>query len=145
MELLAKAAAAGQPMDVAALMEAVPYCEFLGVTARMRGDEVVLEMPSDPKLFGFLGFLVLFGGVIGSLLEMVAIAQAIWSTRAVKIPKPVDFTVDYLRTGRAVTSFAKARLARQGRRVVNVHAEMWQEDEARPIATLRGHFLLAGR
>jgi len=143
MELLAKAAAAGRPVDVAALMAAVPYCEFLGLKAVLRGEEVVLEMPFDPKLIGNPGIPALHGGVIGSLLETAAIAQAIWSTRAVKIPKPVDFTVDYLRTGRAVTTYAKARLARQGRRVVNVHAELWQEDEARPIAALRGHFLLA--
>ena len=142
MELLAKAAE-GRPVDVAALMAAVPYCEFLGLTASLRGEEVILEMPFDPKLVGNPIIPALHGGVIGSLLETAAIAQAIWSTRAVKIPKPVDFTVDYLRTGRAVTTFAKARLARQGRRVVNVHAELWQEDEARPIATLRGHFLLA--
>ena len=145
MELLAKAAAAGRPVDVAALMAAVPYCEFLGLKASLRGEEVVLEMPFDPKLIGNPGIPALHGGVIGSLLETAAIAQAIWSTRAVKIPKPVDFTVDYLRTGRAVTTYAKARLARQGRRVVNVHAELWQEDEARPIAALRGHFLLAGQ
>jgi acyl-coenzyme A thioesterase PaaI-like protein len=54
----------------------------------------------------------------------------------------VDITVDYLRTGRAVTSFASARIAKQGRRVINVHAQMWQEDEQKPIAGLRGHFLL---
>ena len=143
MELLAKAAAEGRAVDVAALMAAVPYCEFLGLTASLRGEEVILEMPFDPKLVGNPIIPALHGGVIGSLLETAAIAQAIWSTRAVKIPKPVDFTVDYLRTGRAVTTFAKARLARQGRRVVNVHAELWQEDEARPIAALRGHFLLA--
>jgi uncharacterized protein (TIGR00369 family) len=144
MELLAKAAAEGRPVDVAALMAAVPYCEFLGLTASLRGDAVVLEMPFDPKLIGNPGIPALHGGVIGSLLETAAIVQAIWSTRAAKIPKPVDFTVDYLRTGRAVTSYAKARLARQGRRVGNVHAEMWQDDETRPVASLRGHFLLAG-
>lgn len=143
MDLLAKAAAAGQPVDVQALMAAVPYCELLGLKASLRGDEVILEMPFDPKLVGNPIIPAIHGGAIGSLLETAAIAQAIYTTRAVKIPKPVDFTVDYLRTGRAVTTYAKARLARQGRRVVNVHAELWQEDEARPIAALRGHFLLA--
>jgi acyl-coenzyme A thioesterase PaaI-like protein len=58
------------------------------------------------------------------------------------LPKPVDITVDYLRSGRAVDSFARARIARQGKRVVNVHAEMWQEDESKPVAALRGHLLL---
>jgi hypothetical protein len=27
--------------------------------------------------------------------------------------------------------------------VMNVHAEMWQEDETKLVAALRGHFLLA--
>src|SRR5689334_12800025 len=143
MELLARAARDGVPPDIDALIAAVPYCAWLGLSARIDAEEVVLEMPFDAKLVGNPIIPALHGGVIGSLLETAAIAQAIWSTRAVKIPKPVDFTVDYLRTGRAVTTYAKARLARQGRRVVNVHAELWQEDEARPIAALRGHFLLA--
>jgi uncharacterized protein (TIGR00369 family) len=145
MEILAKAVRDGAAVDVAALLAAVPYCAWLGVTAAVTDGRVVLTLPYTDKLIGNPVIPAIHGGVIGSLLETAAIAQAIWSTRAVKIPKPVDFTVDYLRTGRAVTSYAKARLARQGRRVVNVHAEMWQDDEARPIAALRGHFLLAGQ
>src|SRR5512142_2876048 len=138
MELLAKAAAAGTRPDPATLIAAIPYCRHMGLSAALRGEEVILTMPFATHLIGNPIIPALHGGVIGSLLETAAIAQAIWSTRAAKIPKPVDFTVDYLRTGRAVTTYAKARLARQGRRVVNVHAELWQEDEARPIATLRG-------
>jgi uncharacterized protein (TIGR00369 family) len=144
MELLAKAAREGRPVDVAELMAAVPFCTFLGVKAALRGEDVVLEMPFDPMLIGNPMIPALHGGVIGSLLETAAVAQAVWSTKSVALPKPVDITIDYLRTGRAVTSYAGARLARQGRRVVNVHAQMWQEDEAKPIAALRGHFLLAG-
>ena len=85
MELLAKAAREGRPVDVAELMAAVPYCEFLGLKASLRGEEVVIEMPFDAKLVGNPIIPALHGGVIGSLLETAAIAQAIWSTRAVKI------------------------------------------------------------
>lgn len=142
MELLARAAREGRALDIAALLAAVPYCEFLGVTARLKGDEVILTMPFDAKLVGNPLIPALHGGVIGSLLETAAIAQTVWSTKAAALPKPVDITIDYLRSGRALTSYASAKLARQGRRVVNVHAQMWQEDEAKPIAALRGHFLL---
>src|SRR5215831_4337640 len=144
MELLAKAAREGRPVDMVELMAAVPFCAFLGLKASLRGEEVVLEMPFDPMLIGNPMIPALHGGVIGSLLETAAVAQAVWSTKSIALPKPVDVTIDYLRSGRAVTSYAGAKLARQGRRVVNVHAQMWQEDEAKPIATLRGHFLLAG-
>lgn len=85
----------------------------------------------------------LHGGVIGSLLESAAIAQVMYDLGPAAKPRPVDITIDYLRSGRAVASYARARIAKQGRRVVNVHAEMWQEDEAKPIAALRGHFLIS--
>jgi uncharacterized protein (TIGR00369 family) len=143
MELLARAAREGRMPDANELLAAVPYCAWLGVTAQISDDAVVLTMPFDPKLVGNPMIPALHGGVIGSLLETAAIVQAVWTTKSVAFPKPVDITIDYLRTGRAVTSHASARLARQGRRVVNVHAQMWQEDEAKPIAALRGHFLLA--
>ncbi|MGZ5932720.1 MAG: PaaI family thioesterase [Rhizomicrobium sp.] len=142
MELLARAARDGVAPDVNALIAAVPYCAWLGLSAKIEGGRVVLEMPFDTKLVGNPIIPAIHGGVIGSLLETAAIVQAIWDTKSAAFPKPVDITIDYLRTGRAVTSYAGARLARQGRRVVNVHAQMWQEDEAKPIAALRGHFLL---
>ncbi|HXC55953.1 MAG TPA: PaaI family thioesterase [Rhizomicrobium sp.] len=142
MELLARAARDGTLPDMAALLAAVPYCAFLGLTARVEGGRVILQMPFAEKLVGNPGIPALHGGVIGSLLETAALVQTVWDTRSAAFAKPVDIAIDYLRTGRAVTSFASARLARQGRRVVNVHAQMWQEDESRPIAALRGHFLL---
>jgi uncharacterized protein (TIGR00369 family) len=142
MELLAKAARAGVAPDTDALVAAVPYCAFLGITARLEGERLVLDMPFHSKLIGNPVLPAIHGGVIGSLLETAAIVQTVWATRSASLPKPVDITIDYLRSARAVTSFASATLARQGRRVVNVHATMWQEDEAKPVAGLRGHFLL---
>jgi uncharacterized protein (TIGR00369 family) len=142
MEILARAAAAGRKSDPAELIAHIPYCRHLGVTARLEGESVVLTMPFAEHLIGNPMIPALHGGVIGSLLETAALVQVIFETGAVKLPKPVDITVDYLRTGRAATSYASARIAKQGRRVVNVHAEMWQEDSAKPIAGLRGHFLL---
>ncbi len=144
MEMLARAAREGVAVKIDALLKAVPYCAWLGVTGRLDSGRVVLEMPFDAKLIGNPVIPAIHGGVIGSLLETAAIVQALWDTKAEAFPKPVDITIDYLRTGRAVTSFASAKLARQGRRVVNVHAQMWQEDEAKPVAALRGHFLLKG-
>ena len=142
MELLLRAARDGVAPDIDALVAAVPYCAWLGLRAQLKDGALVLEMPYDPKLVGNSVIPALHGGVIGSLLETAAIVQTVWENRSVAVPKTVDITIDYLRTGRAVTSYANARLARQGRRVVNVHATMWQNDESKPIAALRGHFLL---
>ncbi len=128
--------------DPNAILQRVPYCAWLGLVARIEDSAVVLDMPFDAKLIGNPILPALHGGVIGSLLETAAIVQTIWETGAAALPKPVDITIDYLRSGRPVVSHARAYLARQGRRVVNARAEMWQEDVAKPVASFRGHFLL---
>ncbi len=142
MELIARARAAGETIDPDALVQAIPYCRHMGVIARLEQGRLTLELPFASHLIGNPILPALHGGVIGSLLETAAIAQVIYEVRTSSLPKPVDITIDYLRSGRARTSFARAHIAKQGRRVVNVHAEMWQEDEARPIAALRGHMLV---
>lgn len=142
MEILARARAAGHPVDLGALVAAIPYCSHLGISARIEKERLTLHLPFTQCLIGNPILPALHGGVIGSLLETAAIAQVLFETGASVLPKPVDITIDYLRAGRARDSYARARIGRQGKRVVNVLAEMWQEDESRPIAALRGHMLI---
>jgi uncharacterized protein (TIGR00369 family) len=130
-------------IDPNAVLRTVPYCTWLGLTVRIEDGALILDMPFDAKLIGNPILPALHGGVIGSLLETAAIVQILWETGAAALPKPVDITIDYLRSGRAVASHARAHLARQGRRVVNARAEMWQDDPSKPVASFRGHFLLA--
>lgn len=143
MDVLRQAAREGRAADPAAVIAAIPYCRHLGLSAARDGDALVLLMPFAPHLVGNPVLPALHGGVIGSLLETAAIAQVIWELGGGALPKPIDITIDYLRSGRAADSKARARIAKRGRRVVNVHAEVWQEDAAKPIASLRGHFLVA--
>jgi uncharacterized protein (TIGR00369 family) len=133
---------AGENIDPDILVQRIPYCRHLGVIARIQDGRLTLELPFGTHLIGNPILPALHGGAIGSLLETAAIAQVIYEVRSARLPKPVDITIDYLRSGRAQTSFARAHIAKQGRRVVNVHAEMWQEDETKPIAALRGHMLI---
>lgn len=140
--MIARARASGEAPDMDELLRSVPYCAHLGVAARLEDGRIVLHLPFGAHLIGNPVLPALHGGVIGSLLETAAIAQVIYELRTASVPKPVDITIDYLRSGRDQDSFARARIAKQGRRVVNVHAEMWQEDESKPIAALRGHLLI---
>jgi uncharacterized protein (TIGR00369 family) len=129
--------------DIAALLASVPYCAWLGLSARIEDGALVLDMPFDAKLVGNPVLPALHGGVTGSLLETAAIVQILWETGAGAMPRTIDITIDYLRTGRAHTSHARAYIVRQGRRVVSARAEMWQDDIAKPVASFRGHFLVA--
>jgi acyl-coenzyme A thioesterase PaaI-like protein len=62
-----------------------------------------------------------------------------------KQPKGIDFSVDYLRSGRPEECFAQCDVVRLGGRVALVTVRVWQRSPELPIAVARGHFLLATR
>lgn len=124
------------------LIAEIPYAQFLGLRAAVHGDELRLEMPFAERLVGDSTLPALHGGTLGALLESTAIFTVLWSTDAAELPKTVTLTVDYLRSGRAAPTFARARVTKRGRRIVIVHAEAWQDDPSKPIATANVHFLL---
>ena len=78
--------------------------------------------------------------MLGAFLEMTALAQLSVAQGLTRQPRPIGVTVEYLRSGRPVESYARAQIKRMGRRVANVYVEAWQEARSRPIAALHGHF-----
>jgi acyl-coenzyme A thioesterase PaaI-like protein len=62
-----------------------------------------------------------------------------------RLPKTIDFTVDYLRSGLPRDAYALARVNRQGRRYASVHVEAWQDQRQRLFAQATGHFLMPSR
>lgn len=135
-------AAAQERLD--AFLKRVPYVGFLGLTAELAGSEMTCILPFQPKLVGNVMLPALHGGVIGALLETTALAQLSILQPTDRVHKTIDITIEYLRPGRAVTSYARADVRKIGRRIANVHVEAWQERRDRPFAALRGHFLLSG-
>ena len=99
-------------------------------------------MPFADKLIGNPLLPALHGGSTAALLEMTAIAQVALAYPRLRLPRPINVTVSYLRSGRPVDVLARARISRAGRRVAHVLAEAWQEDATQPIATLVANFLL---
>jgi acyl-coenzyme A thioesterase PaaI-like protein len=61
------------------------------------------------------------------------------------LPKTIDFTVDYLRSGLPRDAYARARVARAGRRYASVNVEAWQDNRARLFTQANGHFLMPER
>jgi acyl-coenzyme A thioesterase PaaI-like protein len=128
--------------DVSALARAIPYLHFLGITADRSSGELIGKMAYADSLIGNASIPALHGGTIGALLESTAILQALWESETAALPKIVTITIDFLRSGRPVDTFAKGVFTKQGRRVVNVGVEAWQEDRARPIARAQVIFLV---
>lgn len=130
--------------EVRALLEAIPYCKFLGITVDDAPDGgIVSRLCFGPQIIGNAALPAIHGGVIGAFLETAAIVEVLRISPGGALPKPVDLTIAYLRSARAVDTLARTIVTKHGRRVVNVRVEAWQDDPARPVATAQGHFLVA--
>jgi uncharacterized protein (TIGR00369 family) len=129
-------------LDPRSFVEVIPYARFLGMEAKVAGNVVTTVLPFQDKLVGNPVLPALHGGVTGAFLELTATLQLIARMEQEHLPKPIDISIDYLRSGKALETYGRAFVTKIGRRVANVRAEAWQEDVDRPIATLHGHFLL---
>lgn len=128
---------------MSALLEAMPYARFLGLRGEMEDEILTVTMPFADRLIGDPMLPALHGGSTAALLEMTAIAQVALAYPRLRLPRPINVTVSYLRSGRPQDVFARAHISRAGRRVAHVLAEAWQGDAAQPIASLTANFLLS--
>ena len=125
------------------LLDRLPYALFLGLKTASKGQTLTVTMPFDQKLIGNPVLPALHGGSTAALLELTAVAQVATMYPRLQLPRPINVSVAYLRSGRPVDVHARARISKAGRRVAHVLAEAWQDDEAQPIAALTAHFLMA--
>jgi acyl-coenzyme A thioesterase PaaI-like protein len=141
------------------LVGAVPYAGFLGIVFERHGDELTAVLRYDDKLIGNPALPAIHGGVIASFLEVAAIIELSWAmlwdalesgalrpedmaANLPRLPKTIDFSVDYLRTGLPRDAYARARVNRSGRRYASVHVEAWQDNRTRLFAQATGHFVM---
>lgn len=145
---------------LAALVKGVPFIQFLGIQFDRRGDELTATMPYQDRLIGNPMLPAIHGGATASFLEVAAIVELSWgmlwqdmesgllkaetlsADNLPRLPKTIDFTVDYLRTGLPRDAYARARVNRSGRRYASVHVEAWQDNRTRLFAQATGHFLM---
>jgi len=142
MKILEKLREEGRADDMQALLEAIPYAQFLGMEVDRKGNEITTILPFKDSLIGNINLPAIHGGVIGAFLELTSVIQLLYDTSCEKLPKTVDISIDYLRSGKPMPLYGRAIVTRQGRRVANVRAEVWQEEKDRPVAASHGHFLL---
>jgi acyl-coenzyme A thioesterase PaaI-like protein len=148
---------------LAVLTGGVPYIGFLGIKFDRRGDELTAILPYQEMLIGNPTLPALHGGATAAFLETAALIELSWSIlweemeqgrldpaaitpeTMPRLPKTIDFTVDYLRAGLPRDAYARARVNRSGRRYASVHVEAWQDNRARPFAQATAHFLMPAR
>ena len=141
----------------------IPYVNFLGVRFERMGDELTAQLTFSDKLIGNPLLPALHGGVTGAFLEITALVELAWSVvwermesggaaadeieagHFPPMPKTIDFTVDYLRSGLPRDAYARAQVNRSGRRYASVHVSAWQDNRNRAFAQATGHFLMPPR
>ena len=126
-----------------AILADIPYARFLGIRAEIAGDEMTAILPYADHLIGNPLLPALHGGVTGAFMELTALFQLAITEGRPRLPRPIGVTVEYLRSGKPITTYARATVKKVGRRIANVHVEAWQEQRSAPIASLHAHFLLA--
>lgn len=137
---------------LASLVAGVPYIQFLGIRFDRRGDELTAVLPFDEKLIGNPMIPALHGGVTAAFMEVAAIIELAWSSQwihmeqgvqgGIRLPKTIDFNVDYLRSGLPRDAYARAVVNRSGRRFASVQVQAWQDNRAKPFAMASAHFLI---
>ena len=143
-----------------ALIKGVPYIAILGIEFDRRGDEITAVMRYSDELIGNPTLPAIHGGATAAFLETAAIIELSWSIiwddietkegsmvdltpeTLPRLPKTIDFTVDYLRSGLPRDAYARATITRAGRRYASVQAEAWQDNKDRPFAQATAHFLM---
>ena len=134
--------AARQECDPQSLLDMIPYAAFIGAKAKVDDQRLLYWLDKRASNIGNPSLPAIHGGVIGGFLELAAAIEIIYSLDVAEVPKVVDFSLDYLRPGRYKTIYASCKVMRQGKKLVNVSAKAWQDDEQTPIATARCHFLI---
>jgi len=135
-----RAARAADNLD--GLVDLIPYTRFMGISMDVVQSEVIGKLTYSDHLIGNASVPALHGGTIGALLESTAVFKLLWEAETIAIPKTINITVEYLRTGKPMDTFARAEFIRQGRRVASVRISAYQDEPERPIAAANAHFLL---
>ena len=128
--------------SIDAMLARIPYARFLGLRIELAGDEMTAILPFGEHLIGNPVLPAIHGGVLGAFMEMTALAQLLVTEGQARQPRVIDVSIEYLRSGRPLTTYARAEIKKVGRRIANVHVEAWQDQRAAPIAAMRGHFLV---
>lgn len=164
---LAELCRAAREGDTKMLLAQVPYARYLGVRMQVSAGTPRFSLPFTAHLVGNPALPAVHGGVVAAFMENAALLHLLLMLPAGRMPRSVDFSIDYLRSARTETLYAGCEVTRLGRRVAQVQIRCTQvaqgADEAadagfspaatpdgaaetgddRLVALARAHFLLA--
>jgi acyl-coenzyme A thioesterase PaaI-like protein len=129
--------------EIEAQLRRIPYAQFLGFALIGDGNDIIGRMAFAEHLIGNPIARAIHGGSLAALLEFTATCKLLSLTSGLQLPRIINISVEYIRSGRPLDTYARATVTKHGRRVANVNVVAYQDDISRPIAMANSHFLLA--
>lgn len=119
----------------------IPYTQFIGLEIGYTSThQMIFRLPFQASHIGNVILPALHGGLIGGFMESAASLFLHHQAQLVENAKIINFSIDYLRSGKAEDLYAQCILTRQGSRISHIAIEAWQQQRQKPIATARAHF-----
>jgi uncharacterized protein (TIGR00369 family) len=87
----------------------------------------------------------LHGGVVSTFLELAALHELRRALGSDPAGEAININVDYLKSVRLSPLFARAHIAKAGRRLAFIDCIVWQDNEDSPAAKAACSFLLHNR
>ena len=125
------------------LVAAIPYARLLGIEIERGEAGLECVLPFREDLIGNTRLPAIHGGVIGAFLELTALLRLIDESGVESVPRPISFSIDYLRSAGPRPTRARAEIFKLGRRITHVRVIAWQDEPDRPVAAGNGKFLMA--
>lgn len=138
-EVLRDARASG---DWSALVAWLPYANFLSLRITAERERFACTLPFAERLIGNPRLPALHGGAIGGFLECTGVLYLLWHMDTAALPRIINFSFDFLRSGRPEDVQADVHMVKQGQRIAHLRIAAWQASRDKPIAVGHGNFLL---
>ena len=127
---------------LAALVDSIPYARLLRLRVERDEQGLVCVLPFHDEIIGNARLPAVHGGVVGSFLELTALLGLLDETDNERIPRPINFSTDFLRTAGPSETRGRAEIVKLGRRIANVRVVAFQDDPERVVAAGIGNFRL---
>ena len=128
--------------DFSVLVATVPYAKYLGVQLSLHEGKPRATLPFRENLVGNPRLPALHGGITAAFMENAAVLHLLYQLDTARVPKSIDFSIDYLLPARTEELYADCEIGRMGSRVAQATIRCWQKSQERPVAVARAHFLL---
>jgi uncharacterized protein (TIGR00369 family) len=133
-----------EPSAARNFIQAIPHNRALGMRVRdMQRAQATFELPYDLKLVGNPDTGVLHGGAITALIDATSGASVFAALTEWKPIATLDLRIDYMRAGEVGRDIVcRAHCYKLTRNVAFTRAVAYHDDEADPIATSMGTFMI---